>query len=417
MTEPATFPSAWRALRRRLRPWVVRTSAWPGVGRAQRGVYTLQRARVARALGRAAPARTVLLRGSARRAPRPGLSDLDLVVLLDEDGAAAERDAIRQTLARVRHVNRLAPLVRDVTFLTRDDVALLSLLDHRLLTLIRADHEVLVSGRADLQEWLRAAPAPEPGAEAIARRHHVGYWTHKGVAQLLREDALVGPRLAARSFAKAAAYAARSEGAVVDVPAGSPAGAGDAARALAHLDAVLGVAPPTAAPAEVAASIELGPLAGIDATFAVDDERGLWLALPPDALAEDTWRVLRARPPSRLITPRQLARRVLLPRRGWDALRPALPSEALPPPETLPGELAWVARWTLLEGLFGLRERLVEPWSTEERRRHERFVRERAPRCAKLAGVDAAPALRARVGASPEMLHDALRSLIASMAP
>lgn len=417
MTDPATFPGPWRALRRHLRPWVVKSADWPLVGDVQRGVYGVQRARVARALRRVAPQRTVLLRGSVRRAPRPGLSDLDLVVLLDEGSAAGERRAIRETLACVRRVNRLAPLVRDVTFLTRDDVAILSALDHQLLALVRADHEPLVEG--DAEPWLGDGPPATEEASAIARRHHVGYWTHKGIAQLLREDAPVGPLLAARSFAKAAGYAdPDARGPVIDVASSEPAGWQDAARALARLDRVLGAAPPhdsRETPAPVRGAIDLGPLAHLDATFAVDDEAGLWVALAPDALDAASWSALRAGPPARLITPRQLARRSMLPRRGWDALAPLAPTEALGPSEIAPGELAWVARWTLVEGMFALRERLAEPWSVRERRRHERFVLERVPRCWRLAGGQGEPPTGGvGEGASPDALHDAARSVIAA---
>lgn len=349
---PATMPAAWRRLRRAVRPLVVATSGWPGLGAFYRGVYALQIQRARRTLR---GERTVLLRGSARRRPRPGLTDLDLVVLLEEMPAGMEQRVVGETVRAVRRINRLAPLIRDVAFLSRDDVRALAALDATFLAVVELDHEGLVRGPQDLAAWIADAPRPTAEHSAVSMRHEVGYWVHKAVRQWLREPEPVGSALAGRSLAKARLYlegheTAREATRAQPRVSAPPADARALATMLARVDDALGEPRPRrpwglGRPGVLPPGLPPGRWEMVGHVPVCVIEPGV------DALERARSWPLAWRRRARMMSPRQLARRAFYPSLG---LAPG------PDTELDDVEARWIARSALLERWALVRERLVE---------------------------------------------------------
>jgi hypothetical protein len=182
---------------RAARELVVRTADWPGLSQAYRAIYQLQSARAARALERIPGIEGLLLRGSARTSVRPGLSDVDLVVLLAENRSAAEELAtVQQTHRAVRHVNRGAPLVRDVHLLAHEEQRALARLCDGFYSGFQSDLSLLFGAS-------RLPPCRE--SQLLVREsllRDLWYWVSRIVRNLFDADH-VGRELAARSMAKA----------------------------------------------------------------------------------------------------------------------------------------------------------------------------------------------------------------------
>jgi predicted nucleotidyltransferase len=186
------------------RELVVRTATWPLLGRGYREIYRLQTARVKRALADVDGVRSVLLRGSTLGGVRPGISDIDLVVIVHPDEPARRLATLETVYRRVARINRGAPLVRDVHVFTPAALSAMARQASGLHATILSDTTPLLG----LEEIPEAAQDPTLWRETLLRE--VLYWTTTSLLHLADADH-VGSALAARSHAKAlAAFSAFS---------------------------------------------------------------------------------------------------------------------------------------------------------------------------------------------------------------
>ncbi len=186
------------------RELVVRTATWPLLGRGYREIYRLQTARVKRALADVDGVRSVLLRGSALGGVRPGISDIDLVVIVHPDEAARRLATLEAVYRRVARINRGAPLVRDVHVFTPAALSAMARLSSGLHATILSDTTPLI-GAEEIP-----GPARDPTLWRETLLREVLYWTTTSLLHLADADH-VGSALAARSHAKAlAAFSAFS---------------------------------------------------------------------------------------------------------------------------------------------------------------------------------------------------------------
>jgi predicted nucleotidyltransferase len=194
--------SSWAAELRRgalegLRTAVVATAGWPVLSSAYRGAYALQTSRVADALRRIPGVRCVLLRGSRAGRLSPGLSDIDLVIVLEDAISSAEElVACESVFRRVRRVNLGAPLIRDIHVFRVAEIALLARAGSGLWGGLAYDSRPLW-GRWELPT---ERPTSAVVHEALVRE--LWFWHARSVKHLF-EGGKVGSGLAARAYAKA----------------------------------------------------------------------------------------------------------------------------------------------------------------------------------------------------------------------
>lgn len=182
----------------------MRTATWPLLGRGYREIYRLQTARVKRALADVDGVRSVLLRGSTLSGVRPGISDIDLVVIVHPDEPARRLATLETVYRRVARINRGAPLVRDVHVFTPAALSAMARQSSGLHATILSDTTPLIGVEAIPE----AARDPKSWRETLLRE--VLYWTTTSLLHLADADH-VGSALAARSHAKAlAAFSAFS---------------------------------------------------------------------------------------------------------------------------------------------------------------------------------------------------------------
>jgi predicted nucleotidyltransferase len=284
---------------------VVTTAAWPVAGSAYRSIYRYQVARLRRALARSPGIAAVLLRGSANDRVQPGLSDIDLAVVLDPRlDAEAELSALDELQAVVSRINLGAPLIRDIHVIAEDELAAWARLSVYLLAALEVDSVALVGNKS----LPRCSSTDEIVRESLLRG--ACWWTDKGIRQLMTEPDRLGRTLAARSFAKARRFVDALKHAQLDLYAtmssynrdrvSGEADHADALKALRELDAVLHAAPPVAAqaqfseatPAGVARYIEahLMPLRSLPALVALvlsregacEHDQRLWIVVDPN---------------------------------------------------------------------------------------------------------------------------------------
>jgi hypothetical protein len=234
---------------------IVQTATWPVARSAYRSIYRYQVARVRRALAKTPGIATVLLRGSANERVQPGLSDIDLAVVLDRGlDAEGELSALDELEIAVSRINLGAPLIRDIHVIAEDELAAWAQLAVYLVAALEVDSIPLVGDK----RLPRCSSAPELVRESLLRG--VCWWTDKGIRQLMTEPDRLGRLLAARSFAKAHRFAEALRRGELDLYAtmssynrdrvSGEATHDDAVKALRELDVVLPAAPPVAAQAQ-----------------------------------------------------------------------------------------------------------------------------------------------------------------------
>ena len=178
------------------RELVVRTGNVKGLRGLYRATYRYQSERVRRALAEV-PGIAMALHRGATSTIRPGLSDIDLVIALDDTlSAEAELTAVERIFSTVRRVNLMAPLVRDVHVLRNDELTLFARVGQQLIALSRSGARPLV-GRLELPR----VEVPADSARALLLRDAC-YWLRSATNQLLYERFETGRRLAARSLAR-----------------------------------------------------------------------------------------------------------------------------------------------------------------------------------------------------------------------
>ncbi len=284
---------------------VVKSAAWPIAGAAYRSIYRYQIARVKSALSTAPGVASVLLRGSANERVQPGLSDIDLAVVLDPAlDAEGELLAVDELRARISRVNRGAPLVRDIHVIAEDELAAWGRLSVYLLAALEVDSVALLGDK----RLPRCSSDTSLVRESLLRG--ACWWTDKGIRQLMTEQDRLGRLLAARSFAKARRFTEALAHDELDLyatmawynrdRATEEAGWEDALKALRELDGVLHTAPPVAAQAQFSEAtpvrihrylethvMPLRSLPGLTAIVlsregACEKDFRLWIAVDPD---------------------------------------------------------------------------------------------------------------------------------------
>jgi len=194
-----------QSLTNALRSLVVRTADVPALGRAYRGIYALQVARAENLLGDVDGIANVFVRGSKGARIAPGLSDIDIVVLLEEGSSPAlELAALERVGALVRRANLGAPLIREVQVFTRLELALLAKLQDGLYSSLLVDSVAIGQGAALPQ----VEDAPELAAESLLREL---CFRASRTLQHLFQGTMVERGLAARSYAKSLAVAGEVE--------------------------------------------------------------------------------------------------------------------------------------------------------------------------------------------------------------
>jgi len=345
-------------LLRQSRRLVVATRGWPLLGSTYRGVYRLQVARLRRGLRGDAALQQVLLRGSTRGGMQPGLSDIDLVILL-ESGLTPEVElrAVERLGRVVRRVNLGAPLVHDLHIVAGDELLQWGRLGMALHAAFQVDTTPLIGDGVVPSSDL----PPKLAKESLLRE--LCYRVEQGMRQITWEGAEVGRLLAGKSFAKADLVVRALEAGTTDLCAVRRAframgkiSAADweaCVRMLSTLDRLLPDAPEVgpepriehAGISRVAPEIDrwCDPLRRLPAISAIvlsvegacESDLRLYVAVDPgharaaDALRQIAERSARMplRPPGpgsptpalRVVTGRQLARTVL---QRWTAFEP-----------------------------------------------------------------------------------------------
>jgi len=194
------------ALLRAVREGVVLSAEWPVVGSGYRALYGASVSRAAHAL-RAESGWQVWLRGSARTRVRPGLSDIDLVIVPNaRDTVAEEQVVCRRIGAVLTRLNRPLPLFRDVQVLFPDQLSALAAVGAAIPLYLHRDSRCL-AGASSLP---LLTSSPWAARELLVR--NALYWTHRAGRHLATDRGRVGAQLTRHALAKAEGWVTLLEG-------------------------------------------------------------------------------------------------------------------------------------------------------------------------------------------------------------
>jgi len=225
-----------------LREAVARTAAVPGLSRAYRAVYEAQAVRATHAFERMEGVAQLLVRRRPGAKIAPGLSDVDLVVVLRDDlDLGVELELVRQGHTAISRINRGAPLLRDVHWVTETELGAWMALD-----------EPLVAGLAGelrqsylLQAHQRGWAARDERTTALRIATYLGMRAMDHLQRPWRVDRWLAARTLDRSAKWIEAVRSQAAGVQVQVSDGRwarrEAGWYDVACWLRHLEQVVSV--------------------------------------------------------------------------------------------------------------------------------------------------------------------------------
>lgn len=193
-----------KALRKRLRRAIVATHGVPLVGRAVRTAFRIAAERAVRRLASAPGVRSVYVRHGHPGSPTfvPGLSDLDLTLVLHES-AAESPSAIALAGAAVERVSRLHPYAHssDARFTSASELARLTREYEAPFTLlVTPDDWRLAAGEEARTERAREFPA-----ERVARHPEMNRWWREVLPRHALRRASEGEPATVRPFLRGAA--------------------------------------------------------------------------------------------------------------------------------------------------------------------------------------------------------------------
>ena len=193
-----------KALRKKLRRAIVATHGVPLVGRAVRTAFRIAAARAVRRLASAPGVRSVYVRHGHPGSPTfvPGLSDLDLTLVLHES-AAESPSAIALAGAAVERVSRLHPYSHssDARFTSASELARLTREYEAPFTLlVTPDDWRLAAGEEARTERARGFPA-----ERVARHPEMNRWWREVLPRHALRRASEGEPATVRPFLRGAA--------------------------------------------------------------------------------------------------------------------------------------------------------------------------------------------------------------------